>query len=134
MKKITFLLAFGLFSTAALYAQDSTAVKPHQHMKQGNHKRDMFKELQLTQDQSDKIKAFNKDAKAKRQDIVNNSSLSQDDKKKQLKELRESNKKNIAGVLTDEQKTKWKAMHQHRKMHSPKNSGSSPNESSQANG
>lgn len=134
MKKITLFLALTVFTAAGLYAQDSTAVKHHQHGKRGGHDLAMYQSLQLTQEQNDKIKAFNDDTKAKRKEIMNNSSLTQDDKKKQLKELKANNQKNIAGVLTDEQKAKLKEMRKQRKMHSPKNSGGSPNESSQANG
>lgn len=121
-----------VFTAVGLYAQDSTAVKHHQHGKR--HDKAMYQSLQLTQEQNDKIKAFNDESKAKRKEIMSNSSLTQDDKKKQLKELRANNQKNIAGVLTDEQKAKLKEMRKQRKMHSPKNSGGSPNESSQANG
>ncbi|MBN9295543.1 MAG: hypothetical protein J0I41_00970 [Filimonas sp.] len=118
MKKLSFLLAFVLFAAVGVNAQDSTVVKKNKH--EAHQKKEMYKDLNLTQDQQDKIKSINKDSKAKADAIKNNASLSEDDKKKQLKELRETNQKNIAGTLTDEQKAKWQAAHKNKKGNSPK--------------
>jgi Spy/CpxP family protein refolding chaperone len=118
MKKLSFLLAFVLFAAIGVNAQDSTVVKKHNHeMKQ---KWDAFKDLNLTADQQEKIKTISKDSKTKADAIKNNASLSEDDKKKQLKELRETTQKSIAGTLTDEQKAKWQESRKNWKPNSPK--------------
>ncbi|WP_147314037.1 hypothetical protein [Deminuibacter soli] len=137
MKKILFLFAIVLFAAGAAQAQtqDSTAVKSqhqHNHMGKAHHK-NPFRELNLTKDQNDKIKAISQDGKAKRQEIMNNTALSDADKKQQLKALHNSNRKAIAAVLTPDQQTKLKEMQKNRRQHSPKNQGTSPNDTTPAN-
>lgn len=135
MKKLLFLFTLMIFAASASFAQDSTAVKrPHgkNHMGRAHHM--PFKQLNLTPDQSSKIKAIQQDEKAKRQEIVKNTTLSDADKKQQLKALRETNRKAVADVLTPEQKAKLKELNKARRQHSPKNPGTSPNDSTRVNG
>lgn len=134
MKKILFLCMLAVLAAAGTYAQDSTAVKKqhdHQHMGKGHHGMPL-KQLNLSQDQHDKISAIHKDEKAKTAAIKSNTALSDADKKQQLKTLHDTNRKAVAAVLTPEQKTKLKELNKEHR-HSPKNRGASPNDSTRVN-
>jgi len=122
MKKIIIAALFMLGISTMSFAQTSQDSTHHR-----NHKKGMYKALNLTKDQKDKLHQYNKDTKTKADAIKNDQSLSADQKKTQLKSLREENKKNISGVLTDEQKQKMKDMKQHHKKHSPAKTTTSPN-------
>jgi len=126
MKKIMLaaMLMLGICSVSVAQAptQDSTKHKRSMH-----HKRNLHKQLNLTQEQKDKLHAYNKDMKAKRDAVKNNQSLSETDKKTQLKALRENSRKHFASVLTDEQKQKMKEAREKRKNHSPRKSTALPN-------
>lgn len=77
----------------------------------GKHKKDaMMKELNLSEDQKAKLKEMREANKSKRDAIKNDSKLTDEQKKEQMKALKEEQKKGMQGVLTDEQKSKMKEM------------------------
>lgn len=65
--------------------------------------------LNLTEEQKSKLKPMFADAKAKGQAVLDNSALTDDQKKAQLKEIFANLKKNVNSVLTPEQQAQVKA-------------------------
>lgn len=70
----------------------------------------LTQELNLTADQQAQIKPMLVDRQQKMQALMQNQSLSQDDKRAQGRTIMEGSNKNIKSVLTDEQKQKFDAM------------------------
>lgn len=82
----------------------------------GKHdRRKMMSELNLTSDQKTKLKEMRMANKQKRDAIMNNSSLSETQKREQLKDLHKEHAKGLDTVLTDDQKAKMKSMKEQRK-------------------
>jgi Spy/CpxP family protein refolding chaperone len=77
------------------------------------------KELNLTTDQQAKVKSINEDFKGKMETLRKNSTLSQEEKREQVKKLAESHKTSLKAVLTQEQIAK---MEEARKKHGEKRS------------
>ena len=75
-------------------------------------KRDMVKDLNLTREQQGKMKEIMKSGKAAKAAIQNNDQLSDQDKKKQLRELKKAQAQKIQVILTPEQLEKFKAARQ----------------------
>lgn len=69
---------------------------------------DKLKNLNLTNEQKEKLKELRQDGKQKKELIMNNSSLTQEQKKEQLKELKKNQKEKSESILTPEQKEKVK--------------------------
>lgn len=69
----------------------------------------MTKALNLTPDQVAKIQAIDKDAKAKRDAVLANTSLSPDQRRSQLADLRKSRQAQVMSVLTPDQQVKYKS-------------------------
>jgi len=65
-------------------------------------------ELNLNDDQKAKVKDIFTEAKAKREAIFQDSSLSEDQKKEKMKALREDTKTKVNAVLTPEQQVQLK--------------------------
>lgn len=80
-------------------------------MNRPGHK-DMLKDLDLTKEQRIKLKEIRQANMAKKEAIENNSRLTEQERKKQLKDLQKEQAKNIQAILTDEQKEKFKAKRQ----------------------
>jgi Spy/CpxP family protein refolding chaperone len=64
--------------------------------------------LNLTDDQRGKVKDIFADSKTKRQAVLDDSSLSDDQKKARMKELHEDTLAKVNGVLTPDQQTELK--------------------------
>ena len=126
MKKIIFIAMAAIAFTTATQAQDSTTSRKMKMDHPAKMQRtQMFDELNLTQDQKDKMKKMHEDNKAKMDDIKNNASLSDDQKQEQMKTLREDQHKNMESILTDDQKAKMKQLRQEqRKEHKDMKAGS----------
>lgn len=80
---------------------------------------DVYKDLNLTKDQQQKIKALNQDSHAQAEAIRNDNTISQEQKREKFNTLKESQKVKRDAILTDEQRTKIEAkkkdMHNNRK-------------------
>ena len=80
--------------------------------KKGKHGEARFekvtKDLDLTADQQTKIKALNETLRSDAQNIEKNNSLTEDQKKEQLKSVRKKHKQELSSLLTNEQKAKSK--------------------------
>jgi hypothetical protein len=71
-------------------------------------KKDLVKELGLSTGQQAKLKEIRQTIRMKRKAIDNNDQLSDEEKKKQLRELQRSQAKSIEEILTDEQREKFR--------------------------
>jgi len=123
MKKTAFFLTFSFISILSL-AQvqrvvtpkpvDSTA-RSNGTMAEKNNpgdRKQMLRELNLTKEQRGKLKEIRQANMAKKDEINNNDSLTQDQKDAKLRELKRSAAQSTMGILTDEQKAKAKAIRQ----------------------
>jgi protein CpxP len=70
----------------------------------------LTQKLNLTADQQTKVKAIDEDTGKQMMAVRNDTSLSQDDKRAKMMDIRKGSQDKIRGVLTDEQKTKYDAM------------------------
>jgi len=75
----------------------------------------MMQELNLSEEQKTKLREINEGNRQKKQAILSNSQLTEEQKRSQLNELRESGKGNLQQVLTDEQKAKMKDLRMKRR-------------------
>jgi|GEM_PF-3900690 hypothetical protein len=66
--------------------------------------------LNLTKDQKIQIKALHQNGKNDKEAIMANDSLNEDQKKMQLKQLRQQNAANFNAILNNEQREKWNAI------------------------
>lgn len=116
MKKLILLLFSALTLGAAVHAQDSTTTH-HKHdngsaIKQ--QRADEMQQLNLTKEQKTKLEKLHEEQKV-RIDSIHNSSMSDDEKKTQMRNLRENGHQSMEDVLTPEQKIKWQQMHTRKK-------------------
>jgi Spy/CpxP family protein refolding chaperone len=70
----------------------------------------MTQRLNLTTDQQSQIKTIQDDSRKQMMALRNDSSLSQDQQRSKMMDIRKSSQDKIRGVLTEEQKTKYDAM------------------------
>jgi len=120
------ILAFGL--TGAALAQDTPPPPPDQNqagpppdgrgrgmrMDPSRQLERMTRELNLTSDQQEKIKPLLLDRQQKMQALMQNESLSQEDRRAQMRTIMEGSNNSIKATLNDDQKQKFDAMQQQR--------------------
>jgi Spy/CpxP family protein refolding chaperone len=120
------LAAATTFAMAQAPEANNNATKPHQHGQHNQLTQDEFvnkrlskmtEALQLTPDQQSKMKDILSDEWTKQQAIRSNTSLSQQDARTQMQELRKSEHDKMQSVLTPEQLEKAKQL---RKEHGGK--------------
>jgi len=70
--------------------------------------------LNLTEEQSAKLKKSREEMQQKLKSIKENKALSDEQKKEQVKEAMKKQRESMQSVLTDEQKAKMKADRKHR--------------------
>jgi ABC-type uncharacterized transport system ATPase subunit len=119
-KLFTFALgaAFALGFSGAALAQDNAAPPQEQdHSTRGAHPMDpdrmlqrLTRELDLTADQQSQIKPLLVDHQQKVEALVQDQSVSQQDRHAKMKTLSEDMHSKIAAVLTDQQKQKFESM------------------------
>jgi periplasmic protein CpxP/Spy len=122
--RLTTLFAACLFAMAAL-AQQNPPAQPggdqkqggHGHMGMGpgmgnvdDHVKELSTKLNLTADQQTKVKAILEENHQQMQTIMNDKSLSMDDKHAKMKSMHDSVHSKVRDILTDEQKPKFDAM------------------------
>lgn len=110
---------FALFITISASAQierKSVAIKADssQTNARGNKvdkesRKERFKDLDLTREQKGKMKEIMQTGKSAKDVIQNNVQLSDQDKKKQLRELQKDQALKVQAILTPEQREKFKA-------------------------
>lgn len=136
MKRILFLLVVTVMSQVALAqvkapaetelnkSSNPATAENKKHHKIGKHaKMAMMKELNLSDEQKAKLKEAGDANKAKKEAILSDSKLTEEQKHEQLKEMHKSESKNMKGLLTDEQKKKMKEFKVKRKAERKNNPG-----------
>ncbi len=107
MKKISILVSIFFLLSGKINAQIQRRVNPSQGVVsdtlQKNNRREMLSELNLTKDQISKIKELKSTMKQKRDEINNDQTLTDDQKKGKLKDLRIEQKENLGTILTPDQ-------------------------------
>jgi protein CpxP len=73
----------------------------------------MAKELGLTPEQQGKLRETMKAGRQQRRAVLQNSSLTDNQKLAQLKQIRQATRTQMASILTPEQLAKWQQMRQH---------------------
>ena len=90
------------------------------HFKRGQ----MMNDLNLTSDQKVKMKEIQESSKEQRNAIINDASLTQEQKMTKMKDLRKSQSEKVNSILTPDQQAKRKAsmdkMRSNRRMHGTK--------------
>lgn len=119
MKKVITLSAFYfLMFSVHSYAQNATADSTRHHQKTTKTKpgkTDVSSQLGLSNEQSQKLNQYNKEAKQKKNAVKNDSTLTSTQKSQQLKALKREKEKNVSSVLTKDQQTKMKALKNQQK-------------------
>jgi Spy/CpxP family protein refolding chaperone len=115
--KITYIILFLSLFTITASAQierkpvvvktDSTQTAVSDNKVDKQSRKERFKELDLTKEQKGKLKEIMQSGKAAKDDIENNTQLSEQDKKKQLRELQKDQMQKIQSILTPEQQEKF---------------------------
>lgn len=75
-------------------------------------RKDRLKELELTREQKIKMKEIRQSNQAAKAAIENNTGLSEEEKKKQIRTLQKEQAQKVQAILTEEQKAKFKASNQ----------------------
>lgn len=115
--------------TFAASAQDSTRQRPPMgdRMRGGGYNEEMFKDLNLTDAQKADIKKSFEEQRTKMDALRGNTSLSDADKRTQMKAMRDDQQAKIKSILTPDQNTKWEAARQkmmdERKANRPQGQG-----------
>ena len=81
-------------------------------MKQQQGKQKALKELNLTKEQKQQVKAVRQDSKAEQDAIINDTTLTEAQRKEKLKIVKGDAAKKLQGILTEEQRSKLRTMKQ----------------------
>lgn len=123
MKYTVILFSFLLFSVfasaqierkPAITKADSASTTSSSGKMNKQSKKDRIKDLDLTKEQKMKMREIKQSGKSTKESIENNTSLSEEEKKQQLRALQIEQAQKIQEILTDEQKAKFKAGRQNR--------------------
>lgn len=109
MKRIILLAVAAFTFTASTQAQIQRKSDTSRIMQMKQNRHDMMSQLDLTKDQKEKVKSLNEDNKSKVEAIRNDNSLTQDQKREKMKELRKSHQEGMNSILTKDQQDKMKA-------------------------
>lgn len=127
MKKIIFafiaMASLSFQANAQIKREHKSDKSEMHHKKDGKHEKENFKDLNLTADQQAKLKAGREAAKVKMKAIKDDNSLTQEQKKAKMMDLRKEQKASMENLLTQEQKMKMKDAQKARmdKMRAKKN-------------
>ena len=114
MKKLfAFAIAASIFTFSATAQTDRVMKdgKQHErHMNKGKHKGQLKKELNLSDDQGQKLKAINQDMKTKREALKAQDQLTVREMKARKEALKAEHKTQIQAVLNAEQRAKMEQM------------------------
>ena len=127
MKKLFLVAIAGLFFAANSSAQAKRNVPHSQQMRSDSsrhfQKGKMQDQLNLTADQKSQMKALHQDMKQQREGIMNDQSLTSDQKKEKMKELRKSQSEKMNTILTPDQQAKMKELRKQRMKNHKMNHG-----------
>ena len=82
-----------------------------------DHVKYLTSKLQLTDDQSAKVKAILEDQRQQAQTLMRDDSLSQEDKRSKMRSLREASASKIRDLLNEDQKKVYDQMEKERREH-----------------
>ena len=119
---------FGLFAlcvifgaglaSAALLPQETPAVAPANHRADPNQQlRRLTKRLNLSSEQQNQLLPILTDRQQQMAALLNDGSLSAQDRHAKARTLREDSDSKIKAVLNDNQKEQYQQMRQHRRQH-----------------
>jgi len=114
--QVTIALCMSALIAIPTMAQDSAPTAPQGQMgprgrgMEGRQLEMLTQKLNLTADQQTKVKVIDEDTGKQMMALRNDTSLSQDDKRAKMMDIRKSSQEKIRGILTDDQKTKYDAM------------------------
>ena len=109
-------LCSGALGVLPMMAQDPAPAAPQGQMgprggnMQGRQLEMLTKELNLTADQQTQVKAIDDDTAKQMMALRNDTSLSQDDRRAKMMDIRKGSQDKIRAILTDDQKTKYDAL------------------------
>jgi Spy/CpxP family protein refolding chaperone len=115
MRMAMVALCTGALCALPVMAQDTApAASQGTEGMHGHHRGDatamLTQKLDLTTDQQAQVKSINDDARSQMMALRNDTSMSNDDKRAKMMEIRKTSNDKIRAVLTDDQKTKFDAM------------------------
>jgi len=113
MKLIKLTLVGALLFSSAAFGQETKKVKSETRMDE------LTKELSLTPDQAKKLEAANIKLTEAKKEAKSNESLSEDARKKAIKNAKESFKSELATFLSEDQLTKMKELHEAKNTDKP---------------
>ena len=108
MKKIIATLAFFGVFIIGVQAQVKREADPSQMTQSKKKKGKKIKELNLTRAQRSQMKEFHKSIKQQRESIANDNTLTDEQRRSKLKDLKREQREKINSILTAEQKEKLK--------------------------
>lgn len=118
MKKLFLVAIAGLFFAANSNAQVKRDVQRSQKMQSDSshhfRKGKMADQLNLTADQKSQVKTLRQDMKQQRDGIMNDQSLTADQKKQKMKDLRKAQSEKMNTILTPDQQAKMKELRKQR--------------------
>ena len=108
-KTIILAAALSVFSITATFAQTEAPAKPEkkERTERKGERPNPMADLNLTEEQGQKMKALNEEGRAKMEAVRNDASLNDDQKKAKMMELRKAQNEKRMAILTPEQKKKW---------------------------
>lgn len=104
------LLAGGLFAGNALQAQDSSTAPPARQRGRGLNIDNLAKQLDLSDAQKPKVKAVLDEMQKKMRELRLDTSLSREDRRAKMKEIRDASSTKLKDILTADQFAKWEKM------------------------
>ena len=120
MKKLFVFVISVCFVISNTIAQVKREVNPSQtsqsNTTQKNKKKEMMKELNLTKEQRAQMKEFHQSMKQKKEDINNDQTLTEEQKKIKMQELHKEQKHKMNAILTPGQREKMKEQKKNSKM------------------
>jgi protein CpxP len=113
LKLLLALAGLALLVSPGLRADEpaaSPADKPDRHERRGDNLKELTKELNLTADQQAQIKATRQQTRDAIKALHDDTSLSQDQKRAKMKELRKGERDQVEALLTPDQLPKFKEL------------------------
>lgn len=127
MKKLILVAIAGFFLAANTNAQVKRNAPHSQHMQSDSSRHfergEMMTQLNLNADQKSQMKALHQDMKQQRDGIMNDQTLTADQKKQKMKDLRKTQSEKMNTILTPDQQAKMKELRKQKMKNRKMNHG-----------
>jgi Spy/CpxP family protein refolding chaperone len=127
MKKLILVAIAGFFLAANTNAQVKRNAPHTKHMQSDSSRHfergEMMTQLNLNADQKSQMKALHQDMKQQRDGIMNDQTLTADQKKQKMKELRKTQSEKMNTILTPDQQAKMKELRKEKMKNRKMNHG-----------